>query len=110
MFILNVSRRYYVLYRISFDCMHDRQLTFFMPESEQEQLEQHSYMYYFIVYHQYEIIFTQLRERLKYILLIVITISECSTVQFEWDFRSFSGLHHLRVSNHLKEHIILYYI
>jgi hypothetical protein len=44
MFILNVSRRYYVLYRISFDCMHDRQLTFFMPESEQEQLEQHSYM------------------------------------------------------------------
>jgi hypothetical protein len=46
-----------------------------MPESEQEQLEQHSYMYYFIVYHQYEIIFTQLRERLKYILLIVITVS-----------------------------------
>ena len=31
-------------------------------------------------------------------------------VQFEWDFRSFSGLHHLRVSNHLKAHIILYYI
>jgi hypothetical protein len=25
---------------------------------------------------------------------------------FEWDFRSFSGLHHLRVSNHLKAHIL----
>ena len=32
------------------------------------------------------------------------------TVQFEWDFRSFSGLHHLRVSNHLKEYIILYHV
>jgi hypothetical protein len=28
---------------------------------------------------------------------------------FEWDFRSFSGLYHLRVSNRFKAHIILYY-
>ena len=31
-----------------------------------------------------------------------------NAVMFEWDFRSFSGLHHLHVSNQLKGHIILY--
>ena len=40
-----------------------------------------------------------------------LSISDArSTVMFEWDFRSFSGLHHLHVSNQLKGHIILYYI
>ena len=32
----------------------------------------------------------------------------CHIVHFETDCRLFIGLHHLRVSNHLKEHIILY--
>ena len=31
-------------------------------------------------------------------------------LMFEWDFRSFSGLHHLRVTNQIKEHVILYNI
>ena len=45
------------------------------------------------------------------VLTVVYQMTDArSTVMFEWDFRSFLGAHHLRVSNHLKEHIILYYI
>jgi hypothetical protein len=45
----------------------------------------------------------------SYIIGLVYQMTDArSTVMFEWDFRSFSGLHHLRVSNHLKAHIILY--
>jgi hypothetical protein len=47
----------------------------------------------------------------SYIFGLVYQMTDArSTVMFEGDFRSFSGLHHLRVCNHLKEHIILYYI
>jgi hypothetical protein len=34
----------------------------------------------------------------------------CVIVMFEWDSRSFSGLHHLHVTNQIKQHIILYNI